>query len=177
MKKDLLVRAVLVIAPALFVLIIGLLLGVIVLVSPPVHVSTWGLVWRVFVGFTCVGIIYYLLTLGKRREQTELGKTTSLKSGTWSVVGVIYDSVPVGGGNLERDVVLVLRRLGDSFRERHLYVISDDLLGQIRNPLRSALANNNPKFHLLVEPDGQSAILCQDRNGERLHELKLDLNK
>lgn len=112
--------------------------------------------------------------LAKPGQKTDEG----LAPGTWSVVGVIHDPVLVRGGSIERDVVLVLRRLEAGSRERYLYVISDGLLGDIYHPLRSALAKNGPKFCFLVEPDGQSAILYQDRSdGERLYELKLNLDK
>lgn len=162
----------------LFVVVIVLMFGFIVLLTPLAPVSVWGLIWRMILSLTCVWIITYIIGLGQKKV-VGLIEITNLRHGTYLVIGAVCDSVSVKGGGLERDIVLTLRRLENGSRERLIYAFGDDLLGDLSSPLRPALSNNRPAFRFQVEPDDQSAILYQERpgDGERLFELKLDLVK
>lgn len=175
MKKGLLVRIVLAVAPALFVLVVGLLLGTIVLLAPQIPVSVWGLTWRIAVALGCLGIVCYILNFGQRRKEVGLGKTTGLKSGTWSVVCGKVDTISPEAGNGREHrvrVVLTVRPMGDDSDEYHFLVIPKERLikGNLANSAR-AITENYPSFCLRVESDGTRVLFQETAEAVRLHEL------
>lgn len=158
-----------------FVLIVVLVLGSIVLLTPQIPVSVWGLTWRIVVAFACLGIVCYILNFGQRRKEVGLDKTTCLKPGTYLVICGKVDTTPSEEGvECQVNVVLSLRpEGGDEYQQ---VVISKKRLvqGNLANSAQ-ALDANYPPFDLVVEPDGSIRLFQETFEDIVLHKLVFSL--